>query len=66
MGERKPKSFPGCRTDCYKLSSNTCRESGARISIAGLQPGNSGRASFFRELLWLSVPLANSTTMEDI
>lgn len=65
MGERKPESFSGCLTDCYKLSSNTCRESRAKISTEGLQPGNSGCASFFRERLWLSGPLANPTPMED-
>lgn len=65
MGERKPESFSGCLTECYKLSSNTCRESRAKISTEGLQPGNSGCASFFRERLWLSGPLANPTPMED-
>lgn len=51
-GERKPESFSGCFTDCHKLSSNTRRERGARISIEGFQLGNSGCALFFREPLY--------------
>lgn len=52
MGERKPETFSGCLSDCHKLSSNTCRESGARISVEGLQPGISGCVCFIlKELL---------------
>lgn len=61
-GREKTESFPGCLTDCHKLSSNMCRKSGARVFTGGLQPGKPWMGlPFSRTTLWFGALLPTHT-----